>query len=119
MLCSDGWKEEAVGQGAPLVNFVVLKPGGGVHFAGVVNTTSEKKDAATIAETHIKWAEQLTGGDMKKLLGIIMDNTKANRNAMVILEELQPYWLLLGCVAHGLNVLCKDLANKVPTSPGC
>jgi hypothetical protein len=43
-------------------------------------------------------------------MGCIMDNTKANRSAMRRLEETYPTWICLGCNAHALNLLMKDLA---------
>lgn len=42
-LISDGWKSRAAGQGAPLVNFIILKPAGGRLFLKVVDTSGQPK----------------------------------------------------------------------------
>lgn len=49
--------------------------------------------------------------DHRKVLGIVTDNAKNMKGAWKILQEkynhLQPY----GCVAHGLNLLAKDISS--------
>lgn len=40
-----------------------------------------------------------------------MDNTKANRAALELLRKVEPEWLLLGCQAHALSLLIKDLGD--------
>jgi hypothetical protein len=118
MLCSDGWKKKAAGQGASLVNVVLLKADGGVIFHKVEDTSGHKKTGEDIAAMHNEWAAELTKGDLAKILGVVLDNPKANRKALRLLQEEHPMWICLGCQAHALNLLCKDLANTKGASKG-
>lgn len=43
------------------------------------------------------------------MLGMVMDNTKANQETLDVMKWQQPTWLLLGCQAHALALLIKDL----------
>jgi hAT family C-terminal dimerisation region len=52
-----------------------------------------------------------------QLLGVVMDNTKANLKAMKCLTVEHPTWLAEGCVAHALNLLVKDIGK--PKEGGC
>lgn len=77
----------------------------------VIKAPGVRKDADYIAQLHIDLAADTTGGAPDRLLGVLMDNTKANCKAMKLLEEQYPVWLCIGCQAHGLSLLIKDLAN--------
>lgn len=57
-------------------------------------------------------AIQATDGKPEDLAGVVVDNTKANRNAVVLLEERNPTWIALGCQAYALNWLFKEYAHK-------
>jgi hypothetical protein len=57
-------------------------------------------------------AAEITGQAPRRLLGVVMDNTKANNAAMAILQELHPYWLVFGCQGHALALILKDFANE-------
>lgn len=46
-----------------------------------------------------------------------MDNTKANENAMKIMNERYPEWINIGCAAHALDLLIKD-TGKAKFCPG-
>jgi hypothetical protein len=48
---------------------------------------------------------------MDKLIGWILENTKANWSAMLLLQKKYPKWLLRGCLAHGLHASMKDIAT--------
>ena len=61
-----------------------------------------------MVEQHVELAMDVTSGNPERLVGVIMDNTKANLSA---LKQLQERWLCLGCFAHGLALLIKDLAG--------
>jgi hypothetical protein len=78
----------------------------------VVTAKGVMKDKAWIRNLHNELADELTDGNPRKLLGAIMDNTKANCGAMEQLENDHPYWLVLGCQSHAFNLLIKDLANE-------
>ena len=107
MLCSDGWKKKAAGQGAPLTNLVLLKPDSGVIYWKSVNQSGDKKTGEAIKDLHLEMAKEVTRGDWTKILGVVMDNPKANRKALRLLQEEHPSWICLGCQAHSLNLLCK------------
>ena len=77
MLCSDGWKKKAAGQGTPLLNVVILKPNGGVICWKAVNTAGEKNTGVAIKEMHLDMAKdslEVTKNDLDKILGVVMDN---------------------------------------------
>lgn len=109
-LATDGWKKKFAEHGVPLVNAMALKgAGGGSAFLKVVTAAGVTKDAQWIADLHVQLAEDLLPGKATNLLGVIMDNTKANRNALGILKAKFPKWLTLGCAAHALALVIKDL----------
>lgn len=54
---------------------------------------------------------------MEHMLGFVMDNTSANVAAMKTLEEQVPTLICMGCLAHALNLLFKDL-QKEKYAPG-
>jgi hypothetical protein len=41
-----------------------------------------------------------------------MDNTKANRAADALLDVEYPFLINIGCQAHGLSLLLKDMAKN-------
>lgn len=108
-ISSDGWRKNAASQGSPLININLLSPGGGASFVRVVRCAGVTKDASWIKELHLKEAQTLTGGQLDRIIGFLMDNTQANRNALLLLERVNPLWLGIGCQAHGLSLLCKDV----------
>eukprot|EP00798_Chlamydomonas_sp_ICE-L_P012776 gene12776-16033_t len=59
---------------------------------------------------HLEIAEELSS--QEELIGFIMDNTKANANAMKMLEEQNPAWVCIGCGAHAFALIFKDF-NKL------
>ena len=83
-LATDGWRKKAAGQGAPLTN---------------------------VLDQHVDLAKEVTSGKPERLISVLMDNTKTNLAAMKKLQEKYPTWLCLGCFAHGLALLIKDLAG--------
>lgn len=83
----------------------------GVHHAQAIKAAGVSKDAEWITELHNNLADDITQGQPDRLLGVLLDNTKANRKALKELEEQHRTWLGLGCQAHALSLLLKDLAN--------
>jgi hypothetical protein len=69
------------------------------------------KDADWIADTFDGVIKDVTHNKPSRLTGITLDNTKANRAALQQLEERHPQLIGLGCQAHGLSLLIKDLAK--------
>lgn len=112
MLCSDGWRKKAAKQGTPLVNVVLLKPDRGIIFIKAIDTSGKKKTGVAIKDMHLEMAQEVTQGDPAKILGVVMDNPKANRLALKLLQDAHPTWICLGCQAHALNLLCKDLITE-------
>ena len=46
-----------------------------------------------------------------QILGYVLDNTKANRAALTLLEQFCPQWIVLGCTAHSIALVFKDFAR--------
>eukprot|EP00798_Chlamydomonas_sp_ICE-L_P010284 gene10284-8206_t len=111
MLATGGWKKKIANKGESLVNAIALKPSGGAAFLKVIRPGTCSKDGEWIAKTHIDLAMEVTKEKPLHLLGMIMDITHANRKGMRIMAEQYPTWVLLGCVAHALSLLCKNLAD--------
>ncbi|KAJ9530856.1 hypothetical protein QJQ45_028822, partial [Haematococcus lacustris] len=61
VICSDGWRYKFAGKGAPLVNFILLKPDGGVLFIKVVDVSGKRKDAVAIKDQHLELAGLVSG----------------------------------------------------------
>eukprot|EP00955_Chlamydomonas_euryale_P033452 347728-Chlamydomonas_euryale.AAC.1 len=121
-MASDGWKKKAANKGEPLVNAVALKPDGGAIFLDVFRPGSQIKDGAWIADVHEEMFKKLipTDGDdplayadqVGLVLGVVMDNAAANSSGMNLLSEKHPEWVVVGCQAHALNLLFKDLVYE-------
>jgi hypothetical protein len=77
----------------------------------VVPAAGVTKDAAWIANLHKEVMLEVTAGDHYRLLGFVMDNTRANRAAMVLLRNEFKHLINIGCQAHGLSLLIKDMAK--------
>jgi hypothetical protein len=84
-----------------------------MSYHDVLNVACERKNAEGIAEILEGMACKMTSGNPEKLVGWVMDNTKANWAAMCMIQEKFPVWIMRGCLAHGLNALMKDICcNK-------
>lgn len=75
---SDGWRRRAAVQGKPLINFMALPAVGKPIFCKVISAAGEVKDKHWIAARHVEWAAEFTDGNLDRVLGFVMDNTKAN-----------------------------------------
>jgi hypothetical protein len=84
-----------------------------VKAAGVV------KDAAWVKGLHMALANRLSGGVLSRCRGHHMDGTSTNRKAMKEMEEGHPAMVNLPCMAHGLNLLVKDLGNGGKNKTAC
>ncbi|KAJ9525779.1 hypothetical protein QJQ45_003396 [Haematococcus lacustris] len=114
VIVSDGWKNKFAGRGSPLINFLVLKPDGGMLFLRVVDVSGKRKDALAIMELHMEILHDLRKDlDMDSVMcvGFIMDNTSANLSAMRMLQRAMPTIVIFGCTVHAMNLLCKDLSK--------
>ncbi|KAJ9524361.1 hypothetical protein QJQ45_008563 [Haematococcus lacustris] len=93
VLVSGGWKNKFAGRGSPLINFLVLKPYGGLLFLRVVDVSGKRKDAGAIKELHMEVLQDLCkdlGLASVECHGVIMDNTAANHSAMRMMQRPQP-----------------------------
>ncbi len=101
-----------------------------------IDATGKRKDAAFLVNVHEELVEglfntyyplpnpeQLTGtayatalakaqAARARFIGTVMDNTSTNMAASARLEQLHPTWICIGCIAHALNLLFKDLAKQ-------
>ena len=46
-----------------------------------------------------------------KVMSIIADNENANRGLFRLLEEWRPWLVTIGCNAHGLQLVLKDIVQ--------
>jgi hypothetical protein len=77
-LTTDGWRRRAAVRGVPLINVMALLPTGGSVFVKVLAAPGVVKNKEWIAARHLEWAALVTDGQLDRLLGMVMDNTKAN-----------------------------------------
>jgi hypothetical protein len=116
---SDGWRKKYCEQGASLNNIVALLPER-AYFHDAINCSSMRKDAESIAQLLTTAAKSMVGHtdeDLERLVGWVLDNTKANWRAMLKLEEEHPKWIMRGCFAHSIALLMKDFC-KFKTATG-
>lgn len=110
---SDGWRKKYCEQGDSLNNVVALLLERSI-FHDAVNVSELRKNAPAVKQFLITSAKSLVGEtseDLERLCGWVIDNTKANWNAMLELEIEFPHWIMRGCFCHGLNLLMKDFAK--------
>jgi hypothetical protein len=89
------------------------------YFHHAVNCSSMRKDAESIANFLTTAAKSIVGStdeDLKRLVGWVLDNTKANWRAMLKLEEKHLKWIMRGCFAHSIALLMKDCCKFKPTT---
>jgi hypothetical protein len=82
-LATDGWRRGHCADGVPLINIMVLKPNGSSNFVKVESARGVCKDADWIAEQHLRWAEEVTDGQLDRMLGMVMDNTKVSTASFI------------------------------------
>ena len=49
----------------------------------------------------------------EKIGAIVTDNASNMKSAWEFVQQKNPHIFCIGCLAHGLHLLCKDLVNKV------
>jgi hypothetical protein len=77
-LSTDGWRRRSAAGGKPLIDATVLLPRGGAVFHKVVSAAGETKDAAWTKDLIVELLTDITGGDLDRVLGAVMDNTSTN-----------------------------------------
>jgi hypothetical protein len=118
---SDGWRKKYCEQGAALNNIVALLPDRAL-FHDAVNCSTLRTDSEAIADFLLSAARGLVGEsdeELQKLVGWVLDNTKANWRAMLQITEKHPQWIMRGCFAHGLNLLMKDFCKHKGATGRC
>lgn len=102
-LLSDGWT--AI-QGNPLINIMFATPE--PIFLKAVNTKSSRHTGEYIAEI-LKTEIERVGPS--KVIAVVTDNARNMKLAWQLLQEKYPHLIIFGCLAHGLNLLAKDIIN--------
>lgn len=77
-LATDGWRRRAVDSGSALINVMALY-GTASKFFKVHRASGVVKSAQWLKDMHLEWATEVTEDELHRVLGIVMDNTKANR----------------------------------------
>jgi len=108
-LCTDGWKRKFCAGATPLINVMALLPDGGSHFLKVVSAGGQVKDGEWVFQMHKALIMELEPVDQRRILGLVLDNAPSNKCGMDKLQEEFPWLILIGCLAHSLHLLIKDL----------
>jgi hypothetical protein len=114
-IATDGWKRKFAEHGTPILNVMILLPLGGSIFHKVVASGGECKNTQWVVDLHMNAKAEVEAlYPNVKVAGFVMDNTKANTAAMNQMGAADPSLVNVGCVAHGLALLFKDLGKKNP-----
>jgi len=100
-LMSDGWTNV---NGEGVVNFIVGTPEPVFHFA--LSPKDGKEDSDFYSNNMIKVMKET---DFNKYLLIVADNAKVMKSTFVKVRKQFPHIFNVGCAAHVLNLLAKDL----------
>jgi hypothetical protein len=111
MVAMDGWKKGCAGGGSPLINILLLLPGGGSVFWDVINASGCTKDSQYIKRCCVEVMDELRTAADLNVLGFVMDSASANRSALSLLQHDFPQLVNLPCISHALALLLKDLAK--------
>jgi hypothetical protein len=100
-LVSDGWTDN---NGNSIINvlFCTPKP----FFFKSVTSNCESHTGEYISNILIGAIDSV---GHKKVCAVVTDNAANMKNAWKILQEKYPYLIIFGCLAHGINLLIKDI----------
>ena len=101
-ICSDGWSDV---NRNPLLNFLVNTPDGPV-FRSATDSSGHTKDGPYLAALLCEHIEEL---GPHNVIAVLTDNARACKAAGAILEERYPHISWIGCTAHCLDLLLKDI----------
>lgn len=104
-LISDGWTNV---RGDHIVNFCIKAPNRKPFFHSSINTAGISQNAHAVADAIILVIEQLGSG---KFSCVVTDNAAVMKAAWKIIEAKFPHITAMGCAAHGLNLLIKDILD--------
>lgn len=95
------------------MNFIVMGDNGALLYD--VRYSDERKDDAGIAKILSVAGNDIMGGEdsAADFGGWCIDDTKANRSAIRLLEAAHPTWVNTTCVAHGGALALKDFFKVV------
>ncbi|XP_011707595.1 PREDICTED: uncharacterized protein LOC105462588 [Wasmannia auropunctata] len=102
---SDGWTN-ICGEG--IVNVLLGTPD--IVFYSAITPGEQKENAEFIAHEFLKVIRKI---DSNKVLLLVTDNAAVMKAAWKIVRTEFPHIFTIGCGAHGLNLLAKDLM-KIP-----
>ena len=105
-LASDGWTDTA---GHPLVNVMWCSPDSCI-FLSSHSAEGEVKDATWLAKV---LGERIEEVGPENVVLVVTDNAAVCVKAGKELEDKYPHIMWVGCVAHGLDLLIKDIC-KLP-----
>ncbi|XP_050064737.1 uncharacterized protein LOC126553636, partial [Aphis gossypii] len=102
-LMCDGWTNI---RREPIINYVITTPI--PIFYKTISTGAVSHSGAYIAKEISSIIQDL---GPNKVLDVVTDNAKSMKSAWDILKKEYGHLEAYGCVAHGLNLLAKDLAE--------
>ena len=105
-ISSDGWTDVA---GHPLINFMYMSPAGCV-FLGAEDSSGALKDAAYLAKIIGKHIDEVGA---ENVVLVVTDNASVCSAAGQLLQKTYPKIIWVGCLAHCLDLLVKDIC-KLP-----
>lgn len=105
-LISDGWTNI---RGDHIVNFCVKAPNNKPFFHSSVNTSGIAQNAQAVADEIMKVVEQVGA---EKFSSVVTDNAAVMKAAWKIIEQKHPHITAMGCAAHTMNLLIKDILGS-------
>lgn len=102
-LMCDGWTNI---RGEPIINYVITTPS--PVFYKTVSTEAISHSGIYIVKQISNIIQDI---GPRKILGVVTDNAKNMKSAWAILKKEYDHLEAYGCVAHGLNLLAKDIAE--------
>lgn len=106
-LISDGWTNV---RGDHIVNFCIKAPNEKPYFHSSINTSGITQNAIAVAEAIITVIEQLGS---HKFSSVITDNAPVMKAAWKLIEQKFPHISAMGCAAHAVNLLIKDILDTL------
>jgi hypothetical protein len=109
---SDGWRKKYCEGGASLMNFTVMGNEGALLY-DVRDCSNIRKNESRIANLLSQTGAEIMGGVQHSagFAGWVIDNTRSNHAAIRSLQETQPKWVNVGCIAHGTALAMKDFCK--------
>jgi hypothetical protein len=109
---SDGWRKKYCEGGASLMNFTVMGNEGALLY-DMRDCSDIRKNESGIAKLLSQTGAEIMGGVQHSagFAGWVIDNTRSNHAAIRSLQETQPEWVNVGCIAHGTALAMKDFCK--------